>query len=85
MIGEFVAFEPAPGHGGGPAKWLDEAGQMKARQGEWFHITDCNTDAAASSFANAIMTGRKVAFRPAGSFEGRSRDRHVMARFVGGA
>lgn len=64
--------------------WFAQADEGRANPGLWFELTEKATEAAAQSFAYKIMIGRTAAFRPGGSFEGRTRGRTVFFRYVGG-
>lgn len=66
----------------GSGKHFDVAQRLRDEPGKWFALTSRPTLAAAWSFAYQIGTGRRAAFRPAGSFQGRTEGTCVFARFI---
>jgi hypothetical protein len=66
-------------------KYQKIADALRASPGAWFDVDERETQDAAWSFQQAIRTGRRAAFRPAGSFEASCRGLTVTARFVGDA
>jgi hypothetical protein len=70
---------------GAPVKFQEEAEALSRRPGEWALIFEGRNSATTASYINA---GDLAAFRPAGSFEAKSRKNpegkfDIYARFVG--
>lgn len=82
-----VTFEPLPAEQRPRGKSLAIAAQLKARPGEWAHVTTCSTPGSASSYARQINAALLAQYAPAGSYEAVSRtvdgERRVYARYVG--
>lgn len=55
----------------GRSRWAEVANALRARPGQWALVAS----GASSSLATQIRSGRRVAFRPARSFEATSRKR----------
>jgi hypothetical protein len=68
-----------------PTPWVEHAEQAQAHPGQWFEVCTKANPNNAESFAQAIMDGRRVAFRPARSFEATIRGCAVYCRYVGEA
>lgn len=62
-------------------KYSDYAQHLMRNPGKWFVLREAESDSGASSAAQAIRDGRRVAFRPAGKFEAASRERKILVRF----
>jgi hypothetical protein len=62
---------------------LSEAAEMQLNPGMWIDLGEKETPEAAWSFAHQITIGRRAAFRPRGTFEGKVDGNLVSARYIG--
>lgn len=72
------AAPPAP-----RVKFEAEAEQARRAPGVWFELAERPTVDSAWSLQHSIVSGRKAAFRPAGTFQASARGRVVLIRYVG--
>lgn len=70
---------------GRPARFQDEAKELRDNPGLWFLLVEASGAATAGSMASTIRTGGYRAFRPAGHFQASTRGAYVYVRYVGGA
>lgn len=59
-----------------------EAEEARSRPGVWFTLQTKDTEEKAWCAAQQIKSGRRAAFRPAGSFEAVTRGKDVLIRYV---
>ncbi|MFK0069731.1 hypothetical protein [Streptomyces sp. NPDC091046] len=82
-----LTFEPLPARGRRASKHARAAAELRARPGEWAHVTTAGSAESAASLATAIRSARLTAYAPAGSFEAHARtvddQPRVYVRFVG--
>lgn len=82
-----IVFENPPGLTSRLRDWTAEANQLRARPGEWAHVSTRNTRQAAAGAAMNIRRGNLNPFNPPGAFEAISRtvggEFRVYARYVG--
>lgn len=64
-------------------KYRPEAAQARESPGQWFILSERDSENAAWSMGQAIATGRRAAFRPAGAYETHTSGCVVYVRFVG--
>jgi hypothetical protein len=69
------------------ARHRPAADALRARPGEWAHVTTHSTAQSSASLAYAIRAGKYAAYTPAGHFEARARtvdgEHRVYVRYVG--
>lgn len=65
-------------------KYREQAAALRSSPGQWATIILAGSPNAAWCHAQAVKTGRRAAFRPAGSFQAVTRECEVIARYVGG-
>jgi hypothetical protein len=63
--------------------WLDIAAELKARPNEWALIIHYDDLGRAANLASTIRHGHNNAWRPRLTFEARSRQGDVYARYIG--
>ena len=63
---------------GSRVAWLDEVSEARSNPGTWFLLTERQTENSAWCFVQHIKSGKKAAFRPAGSFDAVSRGTGVF-------
>lgn len=66
-------------------KYLDIANHLKENPGTWVKVRTAPNLNAAAAAAQQIKTGRRAAFRPAGTFDAHTEGCDVIAAYVGGA